>query len=328
MASVERMNSHYSASSVSTAYFNPRFRSYKTLKSNVCIIGDLKSSRETQTAHGVSNSSSSPVNGVTSKSTYSRVANQDIDEKRVLTKFVAETLLPTRHGKFRLRGYKHSVDDGVTFSEPTAVINGTVEGQEEVPVRVHDACYTSEVLGSLKCDCAEQLELALKRISKCPPGMVIYLQQEGRGIGLANKIAAYSLQEQGMDTVDANRALGLPDDSREYISVRNILADLGIKSIRLITNNPRKINKLRGLGINITGRIPSIVEAGEHNQGYLDTKRERMDHMLEEGDWCHFEHEGGMKELRDSEVKDCVSSDAASDLDYDNDGKIKFDLTI
>ncbi|EFJ51564.1 hypothetical protein VOLCADRAFT_116428, partial [Volvox carteri f. nagariensis] len=215
---------------------------------------------------------------------YVPTGNVSVDEDQVITTFIAETLLPTRHGKFRLRGYKHSIDGGVTFTEPTAIIAGRVEGQENVPLRVHDACFTSEVLGSLKCDCAEQLELALQTVQKDPPGLVIYLQQEGRGIGLANKIAAYSLQEQGLDTVDANRALGLPDDCREYSSVRNMLADLGIKSIRLITNNPRKINVLTKLGINVTGRIPCLVAAGKYNQGYLEAKRDRMAHMLAGGE--------------------------------------------
>lgn len=221
------------------------------------------------------------------------------------TKFIAETLLPTRHGKFRLRGYKHSIDGGLTFTEPTAMLVGNVEGKENVPVRVHDACFTSEVLGSLKCDCAEQLELALRMVQKDPPGIVIYLQQEGRGIGLANKIAAYSLQEQGLDTVDANRALGLPDDCREYTSVRNMLKEMGVKSIRLITNNPRKMNVLTKLGIDVTGRIPCLVTAGEYNQGYLDAKRDRMAHMLTgdtgaggegeatlSGEWCYWDHDG------------------------------------
>ncbi|GFR48666.1 hypothetical protein Agub_g10621 [Astrephomene gubernaculifera] len=205
-----------------------------------------------------------------------------VDENQVVTKFIAETLLPTRHGKFRLRGYKHSTDGGVTFTEPTAIIAGQVEGRENVPLRVHDACFTSEVLGSLKCDCAEQLQLALQLIASQQPGLVIYLQQEGRGIGLANKIAAYSLQEQGLDTVDANRALGLPDDCREYTSVRNMLAELGVRSVRLITNNPRKINVLTSLGIRVTGRIPCLVAAGAYNQGYLEAKRDRMAHMLPE----------------------------------------------
>jgi GTP cyclohydrolase II len=215
-------------------------------------------------------------------------AASSVDESLVKTRFIAETLLPTRHGAFRLRGYKHTVDGGSTFTEPAAVICGTVEGQSDVPVRVHDACFTSEVLGSLKCDCAEQLRLALDAIHAEPPGMVIYLQQEGRGIGLANKIAAYSLQErQGLDTVDANRALGLPDDCREYTSVRNILRDLGVKSVRLMTNNPRKMAVLAALGVEVTGRVPCVVQAGPLNRGYLDAKQRRMAHLLthdEEGE--------------------------------------------
>ncbi|WIA09928.1 hypothetical protein OEZ85_010142 [Tetradesmus obliquus] len=214
-----------------------------------------------------------------------------IREDLVKTRFIAETLLPTRHGNFRLRGYKHSLDGGITFTEPTAIICGEVEGRSDVPVRVHDACFTSEVLGSLKCDCAEQLELALKFIQAQGVGMVIYLQQEGRGIGLANKIAAYALQEQGLDTVDANRALGLPDDCREYTSVRNILRDLGVRSVQLMTNNPRKLGVLGQLGVAISGRIPCQVQAGEHNQGYLSAKRERMDHLLD-GSWCYWNHDG------------------------------------
>jgi GTP cyclohydrolase II len=190
-------------------------------------------------------------------------------------------LLPTRHGAFRLRGYKHTVDGGRTFTEPAAVICGDVEGKEDVPVRVHDACFTSEVLGSLKCDCAEQLRLALDAIHAEPPGMVIYLQQEGRGIGLANKIAAYALQEQkGLDTVDANRALGLPDDCREYTSVRNILRDLRVRSVRLMTNNPRKMAVLGALGVAVSGRVPCVVRAGPLNRGYLDAKQRRMAHLL------------------------------------------------
>lgn len=215
----------------------------------------------------------------------------DVSDASVLTQFVAETLLPTKYGNFRLRGYKHSVDGGETCTEPTAIICGSVEDMENVPVRVHDACFTSEVLGSLKCDCAEQLQLALQNIQANPPGIVIYLQQEGRGIGLANKIAAYSLQEQGLDTVDANRALGLPDDCREYTSVRNILKDLRVQSIQLITNNPRKINVLLGLGVKVVGRVPCVVAAGQYNQGYLDAKRDRMEHLLD-GSWCYWNHDG------------------------------------
>lgn len=199
---------------------------------------------------------------------------------QVETLFVAETLLPTRSGKFRVRAYRHTLD-GATFSEPTAICQGRPEGEWDVPVRVHDACFTSEVLGSLKCDCAEQLQYALDYIRDEGKGIVIYLQQEGRGIGLANKIAAYRLQEQGLDTVDANRALGLPDDCREYTSVKNILADMGVRSIRLMTNNPRKIRLLKELGVQVTGRIPVLIQANEVNKGYLQSKRDRMDHLLD-----------------------------------------------
>ena len=168
-------------------------------------------------------------------------------------------------------------------------------------MRVHDACFTSEVLGSLKCDCREQLQLALQLIHNEPPGMVIYLQQEGRGIGLANKIAAYALQEKGLDTVDANRALGLPDDCREYSAVRHILHDLGIESIVLMTNNPRKIVEMESLGIKVNGRVPCIVSPSEFNQGYLNAKEQRMSHMLTDrdesdgeldGSYCYWNHEG------------------------------------
>ncbi|KAL0024065.1 hypothetical protein WJX79_002241 [Trebouxia sp. C0005] len=182
-------------------------------------------------------------------------------ESLVITKFVAETCLPTRTGKYRVRAYTHSIDGGRTFSEPTCIMTGKPEGLENVVVRVHDACFTSEVLGSLKCDCAEQLKLAMEYIQEHDNGIIIYLQQEGRGIGLSNKIAAYSLQETGLDTVDANRALGLPDDCREYTSVTNILANLGVKSIQLMTNNPRKIELLRATGVQVADRIPCIVKA-------------------------------------------------------------------
>jgi len=136
------------------------------------------------------------------------------------------------------------------------------------------------VLGSLKCDCAEQLQIALEYIKKKGCGIFFYLQQEGRGIGLANKIAAYSLQERGLDTVDANRALGLPDDCREYSSIRNILSHMGVESIQLITNNPRKIKLLRGLGVNVECRIPSIIRPNNLNKRYMKAKELRMGHLL------------------------------------------------
>jgi GTP cyclohydrolase II len=195
----------------------------------------------------------------------------------VPAEFVSETLLPTRHGHLRVRAYRDCQDR----SEPIAIVSGDVTGLTEVPVRVHDECFTSEVLGSLKCDCREQLEFSIEYIRRRGPGVVIYLRQEGRGIGLANKIAAYSLQERGHDTVDANRILGLPDDSRRYDAAQAILEDLGVQSVRLMTNNPRKVEKLRELGVEITGRIPVLIEPNEHSHGYLSAKASRMGHIID-----------------------------------------------
>merc|ERR1711977_226927 len=199
--------------------------------------------------------------------------------RSVHTAFVAETLLPTMAGNFRVRAFRHMVN-GVIIGEPIAILRGRPEGLRNVPVRVHDACFTSEVLGSLKCDCADQLRMALDFIKDEGCGVVFYLQQEGRGIGLANKIAAYSLQERGLDTVDANRALGLPDDCREYDVVCDILKHLDVKSVQVITNNPRKIKMLEGLGVKVEGRIPSIVRPNSFNKCYLEAKETRMEHLL------------------------------------------------
>ena len=191
-------------------------------------------------------------------------------------RFISETLLPTIRGDFRVRAYRDVHDD----SEPVAILFGDLAGRSEVPVRVHDECFTSEVLGSLKCDCREQLDFALEFIKRRGPGVVIYLRQEGRGIGLANKIAAYALQEHGHDTVDANRLLGLPDDSRRYDAAAGILADLDVQSIRLMTNNPLKEERLRDLGVSITGRIPVLIDPNKHSRGYLEAKADRMGHLL------------------------------------------------
>jgi 3,4-dihydroxy 2-butanone 4-phosphate synthase / GTP cyclohydrolase II len=188
--------------------------------------------------------------------------------------FVAETRLPTARGTFRVRAYR----DPDTGSEPLAIVSGAIEGRRRVLVRVHDECLTSEVLGSLRCDCREQLESSLEQI-RDGGGVVIYLRQEGRGIGLANKIAAYALQERGLDTVDANLALGLPDDARRYEAAAAILADLGLSEIRLLTNNPRKIEQLTALGVSVWEREPLLVAPNPHSRGYMSTKRARMGHL-------------------------------------------------
>jgi GTP cyclohydrolase II len=200
-----------------------------------------------------------------------------VPSKRKKTMFVAETNLPTDKGIFRVRSYRRLG----TPDEPIAIVYGKVEGLANVHMRVHDACFTSEVLGSKKCDCKEQLDYSMHYIRNHNPGIVIYLQQEGRGIGLSNKIAAYSLQEAGYDTVEANRLLGLPDDSRNYDPVLDILQDLNVKSVKLMTNNPRKIEELRKLGIDISDRVPVHIAPNTVNEGYLRTKAEKMQHFLD-----------------------------------------------
>nr|AML79169.1 putative LOV domain-containing protein [Cyanophora paradoxa] len=196
----------------------------------------------------------------------------------IRTNFVAETRLPTHKGFYRVRAYRDSENTGY---EPLAIIYGDVSGRDKIAVRVHDQCMTSEVLGSLKCDCKEQLDYAMEYIRDNGPGVVIYLQQEGRGIGLANKIAAYAMQEKGYDTVDANRVLGLPDDARDYRCVVDILNDLDVDSIVLITNNPRKVDQLTNLGVEVVGRIPVILPCTQYNVNYLVAKAARMGHVVD-----------------------------------------------
>jgi GTP cyclohydrolase II len=188
----------------------------------------------------------------------------------------AQAKLPTKLGLFQMRVYRAA--DG---SEPVAIISGNVDGRERLPVRVHSACFTSENLGSLRCDCRDQLDFALDYISR-EGGIVIYLHQEGRGIGLAQKIRAYALQESGYDTVEANCLLGHPPDSRTYESAATILRDLGVRSVELITNNPDKIESLIRLGVTISGRIPAVIPPNRFSAPYLATKFTRMRHIAAE----------------------------------------------
>ena len=189
----------------------------------------------------------------------------------------AETLLPTVHGDFTVRGYY----DVKTTADHVALIAGKPTG-ENVLIRMHSECITGEAFGSLKCECGPQLDAALQAIQENEDGgVVIYLRgQEGRGIGLLNKLKAYSLQEKGMDTVDANLALGLPSEAREYGAAVAILRDMGIKSVRLLTNNPAKRAYLDEAGIPVTETVPLIVGLAEQNKGYLEAKRERMGHLI------------------------------------------------
>lgn len=220
--------------------------------------------------------------------------NQAENDEVVDVEYIADTKLPTQMGHFRLRAYRVKKESSgwndpayqnTNMLEPVVIYHSDhppfgEDGQlaHDVHVRVHDQCFTSEVFGSQRCDCKEQLELALLHIKK-HGGAVIYLQQEGRGIGLANKVAAYQLQDSGFDTVDANLELGLPEDCRQYGVVPSILRDMNIGSIKLMTNNPRKVERLESLGMDISGTVPVLVpEVNEYNRRYIETKQARMRH--------------------------------------------------
>ncbi|MBS2031147.1 MAG: GTP cyclohydrolase II [Deltaproteobacteria bacterium] len=197
----------------------------------------------------------------------------------------AETRLPTQHGMFRMVVFTYDGESG----EHVAMIKGDLRGAVGLPVRVHSECLTSEVFGSLKCDCREQLQSALASIERAGRGMVIYLRQEGRGIGLINKVRAYALQEKGADTIEANERLGLPVEGRSYDAAAAMLEHLGVKSVKLLTNNPDKLEKLTALGVKVVGRLPVVVPANPYSARYLAVKRERMAHLLADNDDGHAE---------------------------------------
>ncbi len=193
-----------------------------------------------------------------------------------LVERVVATKLPTAFGEFTAVGYRSLVDD----KHHVAMVKGEVDGLEDVLVRVHSECLTGDVFHSLRCDCGEQLESALGMIEAEGRGVLLYLSQEGRGIGLLNKLRAYKLQEEGLDTVDANLKLGLPADLRDYGIGAQILVDLGLTSIRILTNNPKKIHGLEGYGLSVSDQIPINSLPNPHNEAYLRAKRERMGHTL------------------------------------------------
>ena len=195
-----------------------------------------------------------------------------------LVERVSEAKLPTDHGDFRLLGYRaHDSTD-----EHVALVMGEVAAGEPTMVRVHSQCLTGDVFGSQRCDCGEQLEIALRMVAEAGRGVIVYMSQEGRGIGLHNKIAAYALQDEGMDTVEANLALGFDADRRDYGIGMQILRDLGVSRIRLLTNNPAKRHGLAGYGLEIVERVPVIATANPHNVRYLTAKREKMGHILDD----------------------------------------------
>lgn len=260
--------------------------SINQIESTILHDNDYKSANKRSSLHSATTNSHSILDSIDDF--------EDEPEEIFRTTFIAETELPTDIGRFRLRAYRicSSTREGalgeyigkepcVIYAKhhPPGKMGGNKNRESRVPVRIHDQCFTSEVFGSKRCDCKEQLEMALEYIRE-NGGAVIYLQQEGRGIGIANKVAAYALQDGGMDTVDANLHLGFPEDARQYGLVPSILDDMGIDSIQLMTNNPRKVRRLKSLGVDIKNTVPMVVpKVTKYNRRYLEAKRNRMDHM-------------------------------------------------
>ena len=202
---------------------------------------------------------------------------EGVGATKVCVRIVGVAELPTRFGDFRIVGFWNNRD----AKEHIAIIKGDVLSATDVPTRLHSECLTGDVVGSLRCDCRDQLIMALKKIGREERGIVLYLRQEGRGIGLLNKIRAYSLQDQGLDTVEANLALGFRDDERDYSIAAHMLKSLTVESVKLMTNNPRKVGDLVSYGINVTGRLPHVIPPNLHNRFYLETKATRSGHFID-----------------------------------------------
>ena len=222
--------------------------------------------------------------------------------EHICVRIAAIADLPSRFGQFQVVAFWNNRDG----KEHAAFVHGDIAGKEDVPVRMHSECLTGDALGSLRCDCRDQLEAALRALGSMDRGMLLYLRQEGRGIGLINKIRAYGLQDHGYDTVEANIALGFRDDERDYSVAAHMIGSLRVKSIRLMTNNPRKIHGLVSLGVKITDRIPLVMAPNDHNRFYLQTKSRKSGHLLDEDG-----HERLMEQL-DRPVLEGMSSDEAA----------------
>lgn len=198
------------------------------------------------------------------------------NHKEKLVEQVVSTPLPSDHGDFQIVAYTNQLDN----KEHIALVKGEINPEEPVMVRVHSECLTGDVFGSQRCDCGPQLHAALRQIEEADSGILLYMRQEGRGIGLINKLKAYKLQERGLDTVEANHRLGFDDDLREYGIGAQILHDLGVRKMRLLTNNPRKITGLKGYGLEVSEVLPIELPANQNNQKYLETKKEKLGHLL------------------------------------------------
>ena len=227
---------------------------------------------------------------------------EGIGKDKVCVRVVAMAELPTRFGEFHIIAFENNRDG----KEHVAIIKGDVIGANDVPVRLHSECLTGDALGSLRCDCRDQLETSLRTIGQMERGMVLYLRQEGRGIGLVNKIRAYSLQDQGLDTVEANHALGFRDDERDYAVAAHMIHSLKISSIKLMTNNPKKIAQLEQHGVKINERMPHILPMNEHNIFYLKTKAAKSGHMIDFHGKEHLEEQSDkpiVEGMTESQIK-------------------------
>ena len=204
-----------------------------------------------------------------------------VGSQRICVRVVASARLPTRFGDYHVVGFENRLDG----KEHAAFVHGqeALDG-EAVPLRIHSECLTGDAIGSLRCDCRDQLEASLRALARMPYGILLYLRQEGRGIGLTNKIRAYELQDQGLDTVEANIALGFRDDERDYSIAAHMLRSLGVRSVRLMTNNPRKIDGLRALGVEVADRIPLVIPANAYDRAYLETKAHKSGHLIDDRD--------------------------------------------
>jgi len=211
-----------------------------------------------------------------------------IGVQHICVRIVSIADLPSRFGHFQIAAFWNNRDG----KEHVAILHGNPMNREDVPTRVHSECLTGDALGSLRCDCRDQLEAALRAIANYEYGLVLYLRQEGRGIGLLNKLRAYYLQDRGLDTVEANLALGFRDDEREYSIAAHMLLSLKVRSVRLMTNNPKKIEELERHGVRVTGRLPHVIPPNEYNRFYLETKREKSGHMLDALGHPHFPEQG------------------------------------
>jgi GTP cyclohydrolase II len=219
---------------------------------------------------------------------------EGIGRAGICVKIVAIAELPSRFGDFHIVAFWNNRDG----KEHVAIIKGDVLNGEDVPVRLHSECLTGDAIGSLRCDCRDQLESALKLIGQMEKGMVLYMRQEGRGIGLINKIRAYSLQDEGLDTVEANLALGFRDDERDYAIAAHMLNSLKVGSIQLITNNPKKIQQLVDYGIKVSGHVPHVMQPNQYNRFYLETKAAKSGHWIDFAGKEHLEEQSDVPVLQ------------------------------